>query len=118
MTVLASFATTDRTPSVASAVDTPVVASAMREKVKATSSAVNALPSDHLTPCFSFHVTEVKSADTPPFATVGISAASALGIGLASGPQEASGSVTSLAASLSLMPVARWPLRIVGACQY
>src|SRR6266540_6590590 len=90
----------------------------MRENVNATSSAVNAEPSDHFTPCFSFQVTVRRSADTPPFATVGISAARPFASGFASGPYDASGSVTSRAASLSLVPVARCALRIVGACQY
>ena len=42
-----------------------------------TSVAVSGVPSDQITPGFSFQVIEVKSAATPPFSTVGISAASA-----------------------------------------
>ncbi len=96
-TVLASFATTDFTPSVLSA--------------------VTADPSDHLRPGFSFHVTVVKSLETPPFATVGMLSASAFAIGFASGPHDASGSITRRDASLSLVPVAWCGFRIVGACQ-
>ena len=43
----------------------------------ATSAAVNGVPSDQVTPCLSVQVMERRSAATPPFSTVGISAASA-----------------------------------------
>jgi len=108
---------TDFTPSAATEVDAADLGSAMSEKVKATSSALKGVPSDHLTFWRSFHVTVMRSADTPPLATVGISAARPFASGFASGPYDASGSVTRRAASLSLMPVARCGLRIVGACQ-
>src|SRR5258708_7089285 len=75
-------------------------------------------PSDHFSPGRSLQVTVVKSDDTPPFATVGISAASPFAIGWASGPHDASGSITNRDASLSFVPVAWCGLRIVGACQY
>src|SRR6266542_4370848 len=60
-------------------------------QVNTTSSAVNALPSDHLASLRSFQVTEVKSFATPPFSTVGLSAARPLATGFASGPQEPTG---------------------------
>src|ERR1051325_3498693 len=117
-TVLASFATTDFTPSVLLSVVEAVAGSWICVNVKTTSSAVTAVPSDHFRPGRIFHVTVVKSADTPPFATVGISDAIAFATGFASGPHEASGSTTRRDASLSLVPVAWCGLRIVGACQY
>ena len=117
-TVFASFATTDFTPSVLDSVVAAVAASCTYVNVNATSSAVKAVPSDHLTPVRSFHVTVVKSADTPAFATVGISAARPLASGFPSGPYDASGSRIRRDASLSLVPVAWCGLRIVGACQY
>src|SRR5256885_14510846 len=85
--------------------------------VKTTSSAEKGEPSEYLTPCLSFHVTVVRSAETPPLATVGISAARRrTGAPLLS--NAASGSRMTRDASESLVPVDWWPLRIVGACQY
>src|SRR5438046_484633 len=66
--------------------------------VKTTSSAVKALPSDHLIPGASFQVTLVPSAEKPPLALVGISETK-LATGLPSPPIEAKGSVTRRAAS-------------------
>src|SRR5260221_4002258 len=116
-TVLASF-TVAFAPTVLSFVVEAVAGSAICWKVNTTSSAVTAEPSDHLRPSFSFQVTVLKSAETPPFATVGIVAARPFATGLASGPHEASGSITRRDASLSLVPVAWCGVRIVGACQY
>jgi hypothetical protein len=45
-------------------------------QLKTTSSAVNGLPSCHVTSRLSFHTTVLPSAATPPLARVGISAAS------------------------------------------
>ena len=45
--------------------------------MNATSWAVKGVPSDQVTPCLSRQVMERRSAATPPFSTVGISAASA-----------------------------------------
>ena len=45
-------------------------------QVKATSAEVTGVPSDHTRPSFSFQVMVVRSSDTPPFSTVGISSAS------------------------------------------
>ena len=42
-----------------------------------TSAAVNGVPSDHTMSCLSVQVMDFRSAATPPFSTVGISAASA-----------------------------------------
>ena len=42
-----------------------------------TSAAVNGVPSDHVTPCLSVQVMDLRSAATPPFSTVGMAAASA-----------------------------------------
>src|SRR3981081_2547413 len=81
-------------PTVLSFVVEAVAGSAICWNVKTTSSAVTGVPSDHLRPGFSFQVTFVKSADTPPFATVGISAARPFATGLAAGPHDASGSMT------------------------
>src|SRR5688572_22746402 len=53
-----------------------VAGSAAYSQLKTTSSAVNGLPSCQFTPRLSFHVTEVPSRATPPFCTLGISAAS------------------------------------------
>ena len=54
-------------------------------------SAVKGLPSCHLTPCFSFQITLMPSAERPPLALVGASAARQ-GIRLPSLSQPASGS--------------------------
>src|SRR5438132_3284672 len=116
-TVLESFAAIFA-PWVLSFVVDAVVTSAICWNVKTTSSAVTGLPSDHLRPGFSFQVTVLKSADTPPFATVGMSAARPFATGFAAGPHEASGSMTRRDASLSLVPVAWCGFRMVGACQY
>ena len=42
-----------------------------------TSAAVNGVPSDHTMSCLSGQVMDMRSAATPPFSTVGMSAASA-----------------------------------------
>jgi hypothetical protein len=74
------------------AIETDAVAgSAANSHVKTQSSAVNGLPSCHVTPFFSFHVTERPSRATPPFCGVGISAART-GARLPSGSHDASGS--------------------------
>src|SRR5688572_5974474 len=68
-----------------------VAGSAANSQVKRQSSAVNGLPSCQVTPFFSFHVTDLPSLATPPFWTVGVSAARQ-GIRFPSGSHEASGS--------------------------
>src|SRR3954470_13109285 len=83
-TVFASFAVTDVTPVVAPFVDVAAVLSLVRLNVNATSSALNGVPSDHLTPVRSFHVTVFESAETPPLAGVGISNARPFARGLPS----------------------------------
>ncbi len=65
--------------------------SAAYSQLKTQSSAVNGWPSCHLTPCLSFQITHMPFLSRPPFATVGISAAST-GTRSPSGPQPASGS--------------------------
>src|SRR5215470_12311323 len=52
-----------------------VFSSAQYCQVKTTSSAVKSLPSDHLTPFFSFQVVVVPSFATSPLSIVGISSA-------------------------------------------
>src|SRR5258708_38972845 len=106
-TVLASFATTDFTPSVLSAVVDALAGSLIWVNVNTTSSAVTADPSDHLRPGFSFHVTVGKSLETPPFATVGMLSARAFAIGFASGPHDAGGPAPGPGACPSLGPVPR-----------
>jgi hypothetical protein len=72
--------------------DTDAVAgSEQYSHVKTQSSAVKGLPSCQLTPRLSFHVTDLPSRASPPFCTVGISAAR-LGARLPSGSHEARGS--------------------------
>src|SRR5438105_11329285 len=105
--------TTSQFPDVAAAVSLVVT----YFQVKTTSSAVNALPSDHFRPDFSFHVTVLPSAENPPLALVWISV-TRLATGLPSAPIEASGSVTSRDASKSFVPCARCEFKIVTACQY
>ena len=92
MTVVGFVATTDFTPVMKSEFGSAVASSAMYLDVNTTSSAVTAVPSDHLSPSMSFHVTVVKSEETPPFATVGISFARPFAAGFPSTPHEASGS--------------------------
>src|SRR3989442_1115980 len=95
-----------------------VFSSHMYVKVPTTSSAVNTVPSDHFTPVRSFQVTLVKSLATPPFATLGISAARPFASAWPFLSQDASGSTTSREASLSFRAVAWGWFRMVGACQY
>ena len=116
-TVFGSLASTFVTPSAVSVVDAAVLGSAMYCQVKTTSSAVSGVPSDHLMSGLSFQVMLFWSLETPPFSSVGISAART-GTGLPSGSSAASGSSTRRLASWSLVPWARWLLRMVGACQY
>ena len=85
-------------------------------QLKTTSALEKAEPSDHLRPGFSFQVTVVRSFDTPPLTTVGISAARTA-TGLPSGPYAAIGSIIKRDASLSFVPPAWCGFRIVGACQ-
>ena len=70
------------------------------------SSAVTSLPSDHFNPSFSVQVMDRRSAETPPFPTVGISTANA-GTSSPSGPYQASGSSVIAPASRSLNPAER-----------
>ena len=68
-----------------------VAGSRAYSQLNTTSSAVNGLPSCHLTPGFSFQVTDMPSAERPPFCSEGISAASTSFM-LPSASQQASGS--------------------------
>ena len=68
-----------------------VAGSAAYSQVNTQSSAVKGLPSCQVTPFLSFHVTDLPSFATPPFCTLGISAAR-VGARLPSGSQEARGS--------------------------
>ena len=86
-------------------------------QVNLTSSAVNGVPSDHMTPCLSLYVTLLPSLATPPFSTLGISAAR-IGMSVPSCAMSISGSSTRLDAAESLVPCEKWTLRMVGACQY
>ena len=115
--MFASFAVTDFTPSHRSIVEAALFSSHWYVNVATTSSAVNGVPSDHFTPVRSFQVTVVKSAETPPLAAVGISAARPFATGKPSFPNDASGSVMRRDASASLVPVAWCRFKIVGACQ-
>src|SRR2546430_1328983 len=92
VTVVGFVATTDFTPDMKSEFGSAVASSAMYLDVNTTSSAVTAVPSDHLSPLTRFHVTVVKSEETPLLSTVGISFASPFATGLPSTPHEASGS--------------------------
>ena len=80
------------------------------------SSAVNSDPSDHLTPFLIFHVIEVKSFETPPLATVGITSASHATI-FPFSSYRANGSRTTDEASSSLVPPDRFGFIVDGACQ-
>ena len=68
-----------------------VAGSLAYSQLNTTSSAVKGLPSCHLTPGLSFQVTDLPSADRPPFWIDGISAAR-IGMRLPSASQLASGS--------------------------
>jgi hypothetical protein len=68
-----------------------VAGSLAYSQLNTTSSAVKGLPSCHLTPGFSFQVTDLPSAARPPFSSEGISAARTSFM-LPSGSQQASGS--------------------------
>ena len=80
------------------------------------SSAVNADPSDHLIPFLIFQVIEVKSLETPPFATVGIDSASQASM-FPFSSYRASGSSTTEDASSSFVPPDRLGFIVDGACQ-
>src|SRR5262249_29708767 len=76
--ILTVFGSTASTLAIGSKFDFVVQAvfsSAQYCQVKTTSSAVKSLPSDHLIPFFSFHVTLLRSLATPPLSAVGISSA-------------------------------------------
>ena len=84
-------------------------------QVKTASLAVTGEPSDQSSPSLSFQVIVVKSADTPPFSTVGISCARS---GARSPLVVARhGSITRLAACRSLVPPDRYGVMIEIACQ-
>src|SRR5713101_10042853 len=68
-----------------------VAGSVAYSQLKTTSSAVKGLPSCHWTPFLSFQVTDLPSLATPPFCTLGISAART-GDRLPSGSHDARGS--------------------------
>ena len=68
-----------------------VAGSAAYSQLKTTSSALKGLPSCHLTPFLRRHTTEVPSRATPPFSTLGSSAAR-IGTTPPSGSKPASGS--------------------------
>ena len=68
-----------------------VAGSVAYSQLNTTSSAVNGLPSCHLTPGLSFQVTDLASAARPPFWIEGISAAR-IGLRWPSISQLASGS--------------------------
>src|SRR5437763_12690025 len=74
-TVVGSLASTLTTPSAICVSVAPVLGSATYCQVKTTSSAVNGVPSDHLTPGLSFQVIDFWSLAMPPLSRVGISAA-------------------------------------------
>src|SRR6185503_783974 len=71
LSILSTFSRSRYAPMVAAA----VAGSTTYSQLKTTSSAVNGLPSCHVTPFFSFHVTERPSFATLPFCTEGTSAA-------------------------------------------
>lgn len=95
----------------------PFFGSTMNCHVAFTSSEVKAVPSDHLTPGSSFHVTLVPSADTSPFAAEGISFAR-IGTSGVAPLIEIVASVSNMIAdaSSSFVPCAMWTLSTVGAC--
>ena len=84
--------------------------------VNFTSADVTADPSDHLSPLFSFHVIDLRSALTPPFATVGISSAKN-GTSAPVSLYLANGSIIIEDDSMSLVPPDRYGFNIEGACQ-
>ena len=96
-----STASTEETPSKWLSAVQPVASLVQYCQVKTASSADTTLPSDQLSPSFSFQVIEVRSCETPPFSMVGISAAKA-GTRLPFGVYLARGSSVSAPASLSL----------------
>ncbi len=91
LTVWSSSASTVATSCRASTVVAAVSLSVTYRWVKTTSRAVKGWPSLHLTPCFSFQVTLLRSRASPPFCSEGISAARK-GTSFSSGPKAASGS--------------------------
>ena len=82
-----TFVTFGNVPAVTAA----VAGSVAYSQLKTTSSAVNGFPSCHWTFRLSFQVTDVPSLATPPFWTVGTSAAR-FGVRFPSGSKDASGS--------------------------
>ena len=78
--------------------------------------AVSDVPSDQTTSSRIFQVILVRSAEMPPFSRGGTRVARTAAIS-PFGLYSASGSMTSDAASTSLVPLERYGLRIVGACQ-
>src|SRR5215468_1604677 len=94
----------------------PVAGSMTYCQLKTTSSAVNGLPSCHVTPRLRRHVTDRPSRASRPLATVGMSSAST-GMRLPSASYEASGSKKMREASQSFVPTASRGLSRVDACQ-
>jgi len=72
-------------------------------QVNTASAEVTGVPSDHTRPGFSFQVIVVRSSETPPFCTVGMSSARK-GTRTPPASNRAIGSITRLAASMSLVP--------------
>ena len=76
MTVSGSGVSTSVINSYSLAKAEPLAASRAASQVCLTSAEVNGVPSDQRTSGFSFQVTVVRSSETPPFSSVGSSAAS------------------------------------------
>jgi gamma-glutamylcysteine synthetase len=84
--------------------------------VNAKSAEVSGVPSDHMMPSAMVQVIEVRSSDTPPFSTVGISSASH-GTIVPVLSKRAIDSSTSDADSISFVPPDRNGFSVEGACQ-
>ena len=106
LTVSSSIASTAVTLSKYWTCAQPPSGSVQYSQVKTTSSAVKGVPSDQVTPGFSFQVIDFRSSEMPPFSTVGISEASQ-GTISPFWSKRTSGSSTSEELSTSLVPLDR-----------
>ena len=91
LTVWASSLSTRSMSRYVASVHAEVAGSAAYSQLKTTSSALKGLPSCQVTPFLRRHTTEVPSRATPPFSTLGSSAAR-IGTTPPSGSKPASGS--------------------------
>ena len=114
--VCASIASTLSTPSNLANCAQPPSGFMQYCAVNTRSAEVTGVPSDHSRPSFSFQVMDVRSSDTPPFATVGISSVR-YGTKEPFWSKRAIGSMTTAEDSISFVPPDKYGFKIEGACQ-